>query len=1019
MRPYLCRLRPVDGRSRSRSCRPRLEWMEERTLLSNVSWTGNAHDNNWDTRGNWSTNSLPGPGDDVTINTSADVVHSNNIADTIKSLTSTGPLTISGGTLSIASAFTTSSTLTISGGTLNDPGAITVGGLLTLSGGRISGLATAGAPSGTGTTTASGGITLNPAGGDFTLDGDTLTNPAGQTATFSGFQSGLLEGDGAEFVNDGTFLAQALGNVEEEGTGNPVSFINNGTFTRSVNTSVLNFDGVAFNVNAPGTVDVQTGILQLFGGGTSTGGAFTVESGATLYFGGSAPFTLDSATTLSGTGTVTEDGAGTVTILGNSPSFTGTTELGGGYMLVDGSQPASTVNLVSGTLGGSGTVGPITSSGTVGDGLGSLTAQGNVTLDPLSNFVISINGANPGTGFTQLVVKGTATLTGSGLHGSINFTPTPGETFPIITSTAPIVGTFNGLPEGATISIRGIPFTISYKGGNGDDVVLTDAAVTTTTTLSSSAPTGSSFGQAVTFTATVAPSSGTGTPTGTVTFTIDGTAQTPVPLQVVGGVDQASLPPISSLTIGQQTIGATYSGDDNFATSTAQSSTQTVNPIATTTTLSSSAPSGSSFGQTVTFTATVAPSSGTGTPTGTVTFTVDGTAQTPVSLQVVGGVDQASLPPISSLTGGSHTIKATYSGDNTFSSSTAQSLTQTVNLIAATIVLSSSAPDRSTFGQAVTFTATVAPGSGTGTPTGSVTFTIDGMAQAPISLQEVGVVVQASLSLTTLAGGNHTIAASYSGDANFSGYANFDPSESSSVTQTVDAAASAIALSTTANSVAAGQSVTFLATVTGPSTPSGSVTFEDAGTPIGTVPLDANGQAALTLASLSPGAHAITAVYGGNTDFLAATSPMTVRVSINQPPPTVRVVKRFGFHDQPTIVVLKFSTALDPATARDVSNYKFITLGGKGRGGLFLGHITRVRRAVYDPATSTVFLHPVGRLDIHNRYRLIVDGMAPHGLTATWGQYLDGSGDAPGSDYNTVISWKALAGPASAAADES
>ena len=111
-----------------------------------------------------------------------------------------------------------------------------------------------------------------------------------------------------------------------EGTGNPVSFINNGTFARSVNTSVLDFDGVAFNVNAPGTVDIQTGILQLFGGGTSTGSLFTVESGATLDFIGSAPFTLDSATTLSGTGTVTEDGAGTVTILGNSPSFTGTTD---------------------------------------------------------------------------------------------------------------------------------------------------------------------------------------------------------------------------------------------------------------------------------------------------------------------------------------------------------------------------------------------------------------------------------------------------------------------------------------------------------------------------------------------------------------------------------------------------------------------------------------------------------------------------------------------------------------------
>ena len=65
-------------RVRSISFRPRPEWMEERTLLSSVSWTGNAHDNNWDTPGNWNTNSLPGSGDDVTINTSADVIHSDS-----------------------------------------------------------------------------------------------------------------------------------------------------------------------------------------------------------------------------------------------------------------------------------------------------------------------------------------------------------------------------------------------------------------------------------------------------------------------------------------------------------------------------------------------------------------------------------------------------------------------------------------------------------------------------------------------------------------------------------------------------------------------------------------------------------------------------------------------------------------------------------------------------------------------------------------------------------------------------
>ena len=64
---------------RSRSCQPRIEWMEPRTLLSAVTWTGGGGDNNWDTAANWSTDSVPTSGDDVTINIAANVVHSDNV----------------------------------------------------------------------------------------------------------------------------------------------------------------------------------------------------------------------------------------------------------------------------------------------------------------------------------------------------------------------------------------------------------------------------------------------------------------------------------------------------------------------------------------------------------------------------------------------------------------------------------------------------------------------------------------------------------------------------------------------------------------------------------------------------------------------------------------------------------------------------------------------------------------------------------------------------------------------------
>jgi len=128
------------------------------------------------------------------------------------------------------------------------------------------------------------------------------------------------------------------------------------------------------------------------------------------------------------------------------------------------------------TLGGTGTVGAVTTTGgtvSPGDSPGILNVQGNVTLDPSSTFVAELNGSVPGTGFDQLSVTGAVNLSGSTLSRSLGFTPPGGESFSIIRSTAPIVGTFKGLSEGATLLIGGHPFKISYAGGGGHNVVLT------------------------------------------------------------------------------------------------------------------------------------------------------------------------------------------------------------------------------------------------------------------------------------------------------------------------------------------------------------------------------------------------------------------------------------------------------------------------------------------------------------------------------------------------------------------
>jgi hypothetical protein len=493
-----------------------------------------------------------------------------------------------------------------------------------------------------------------------------------------------------------------------------------------------------------------------------------------------------------------------------------------------------------------------------------------------------------------------------------------------------------------------------------------------------------------------------------------------VPLQVVGGNAQAEFP-ITTLSAGHHTVSAAYNGDSTFNTSNGTlSHDQTVNALATMTAVVSSQ-NPSNVGQQVTFTATVAPASVTGTPTGTVTFTIDGTAQTPVPLQVVGGNDQASFP-ISTLAARDQTVSAMYNGDSTFSTSTgALSPNQTVNSLPATMTTVVSSLNPSTFGDSVTFTATVAPASGIGTPTGTVTFTIDGQAQTPVPLQVVGGNDQAQFPISTLPGGTHTVRVMYNCDSMFA------PSTGAlSPDQTFNTALTTTSLVSAQNPATFGQPITFTATVsvalvTGVATlpagdpPTGTVTLLDGTTTPGSMPLDSSGQAAFSVSSLSVGTHSITAHYNGDIDFAPNTSNALSQVvnPSSAVAPTVVLLQRFGFHMQPTSIVLTFSTALDPAAAQNVANYTIVTLGGKGVGGSMVGHVTHIVSAIYDPTTLTVTLHPAHRMDIHNFYKLTVNGLPPEGLTGATGLPLDGAGNGvPGSNYVADISAKTLAGPA-------
>jgi len=435
------------------------------------------------------------------------------------------------------------------------------------------------------------------------------------------------------------------------------------------------------------------------------------------------------------------------------------------------------------------------------------------------------------------------------------------------TATCDVPAGFGASTQTVTAAYSGDP-AFGAAAANPLSLVVTQDS--TTTTLSSSADPAVA-GQNVTFTAAVsATAPGSGTPTGSVVFTIDGAAQPAVPLTA----GSAALT-LATLAGGSHTVTAAYSGDGDFTASAAPALTQTVDQAPVT--LSSSA-NPSASGQKVTFTAVVAPTkTGGATPTGTVTFTLDGVAQSPVKLHS----GSATFKP-SALAPGDHTLTAAYSGDSANPPVTSSVLNQIVNPATTTVSLTSSV-NPSVTGQTTALAAVVAVvAPGAGTPTGTIVFTVDGAAQAPVTLGSG----KATLKLATLAAGTHTVTVTYSGSASD------QAGTSSPLTQTVDPAFTTTALTSSADPVADGKAVTFTASVKpvspGTGTVNGSVVFTIDG--VAQIPVTlASDKATLKLATLTPGAHTVTAQYTGASGYASSASG-TLTETVN-PPSTAAVAQ--------------------------------------------------------------------------------------------------------------------------------
>jgi fibronectin-binding autotransporter adhesin len=188
--------------------------------------------------------------------------------------------------------------------------------------------------------------------------------------------------------------------------------------------------------------------------------------------------------TLTGDGSLTKIGNGTL-ILGGTNTYTGTTIVNVGTLQVDGANMgAGAVNVNnSAVLAGNGSIaGPVNVNNTARlapGGSPELLATGALSLASTSFFDVQIGGTTPVTQHDQVDVTGTVTLNNATLNliqlGGFTVDSGVFQQFVIINndSNDPVIGTFNGLPEGSPLIHPQLgTFYVSYAGGDGNDVVL-------------------------------------------------------------------------------------------------------------------------------------------------------------------------------------------------------------------------------------------------------------------------------------------------------------------------------------------------------------------------------------------------------------------------------------------------------------------------------------------------------------------------------------------------------------------
>lgn len=349
-----------------------------------------------------------------------------------------------------------------------------------------------GAVSITSTTAGSSAVVIGHFNGTANITGDTANNAA----------TGTLTIDGGDVT------------ITSAGTNNAINLapraVTAGTSALGTNsaTATLNINGGSLTVNnrigGNSTAAQSTSTLNLMGGLLNMQGK-DISNINNLMFGGGTLRnlgTLNRALTQTGETSLLDVAANNSVIQGaydltdgdvaiaetrSLNASGGTTLNGSASLLVNGSLQGALIVNSGATVRGSGTTQAFTlAGGTIAPGNSpGILGTGNLTLSG-GNLTLEINGATAGTGYDQINVAGTVSLTANtNFTLAFGYVPAVGETFTIINNDAAdlisfSVGalfTYNGgsaLADDTRFTTpQGFEFEINYNGGSGNDVVLT------------------------------------------------------------------------------------------------------------------------------------------------------------------------------------------------------------------------------------------------------------------------------------------------------------------------------------------------------------------------------------------------------------------------------------------------------------------------------------------------------------------------------------------------------------------